>query len=130
MRDLPDEETPVFGIGYPSATSRVRGESGNVVKVRLSIQTHPTLIRQPESDLPNYDPEAHFLMMHNDKGKGYMDLRGMSGGPIWEIPQTPTTIWSPSIARLIGVQIAYYSRARLLKATRIQAVIDLLEGWV
>ena len=127
-RDLPDLKTPVFGMGYPGATARVHNVGQNGVIVRLTIQTHATYLRQPESELLGFDPSVHFLMMHNDKK--HMDLRGMSGGPIWELPQTPVAIWSPSVARLIGMQIAYYPSPKLLKATKIGTVINLLEEWV
>lgn len=120
---VPTTSEPVLGIGYPVEHAKMRQAGPNVVELRASLLTHGTFIREPSPRPDNYDPLYHFLMMHNDKKR--IHPRGMSGGPIWKIPSTEVTIWSPTGAQLVGVQSSYYTRLELLKATKVEHVIRL-----
>lgn len=123
LTSVPSTTEPVLGIGYPVEHAKTRQAGPKVVELRASLLAHGTFIREPSPPPDNFDPQYHFLMMHNDKKRVHPS--GMSGGPVWKIPTSDATIWSPTRAQLVGVQSSYYTRLELLKATKVEHVISL-----
>lgn len=122
---LPAVESAVMGFGWPSEYAKTRQVAKDVVQASLSLKTHATFIKKPETSLSNYDPNYHFVMMHNDRQP--IHPRGMSGGPIWKIILPDTVVWNPEDAiELVGVQSGYYEQSKLLKATQIKYVLEVI----
>lgn len=78
----------------------------------------------------NFDPQVHYLcdFETGDAADGLQTPHGMSGGGAWLI-RLPVKgrLWEPALP-LVGIQSAWYSRLRLIRVTRVEALIRLLEN--
>ena len=76
-------------------------------------------------NLPNFSPKFHFLMKTHPSDQA-VNPKGMSGCGIWTWSKAmPNQIWYPEI-KLIGIQCAQYTQNKLLKATRADSLLGLL----
>lgn len=74
-----------------------------------------------------YDENRHFLIEYEHKENSVV-INGLSGCGIWtHIFPEKQEIWTPNL-RLVGVQTGIYQRSEVIKATRIERVIELLES--
>ena len=75
----------------------------------------------------DYDKERHFLIEY-ENNENSIDIHGLSGCGIWtHIAPKSNEVWTSNL-RLVGVQTGIYKKSEVLKATRIEKVIELLES--
>jgi hypothetical protein len=121
----PSEELMV--VGYPESTAvAVRRYPQNNIQLRLSLHFHFTEIAKPSRLLNDYSPHWHFLLNLQAKKFGrpiQLSPGGMSGAPVWRMPESDGPVWTPSHAELVGVQTGIYDHSKLIKATRIRHAI-------
>lgn len=55
----------------------------------------------------------------------YRSPNGLSGGGVWALPPRPGALVTPADFKLIGVQSAWNKEAGMLRATRIEALLEL-----
>ena len=73
-----------------------------------------------------YDKDIHSLIEYERSEKSVV-INGLSGCGIWRhISTEQLELWSSNL-RLVGVQTGIYQRSEVLKATRIERVIELLK---
>ncbi len=78
--------------------------------------------------LNNYDPSKHFLMEFYHDDQGIASPKAMSGCGVW-IPKklSKPGIWVPEDnITLCGIQSSWYEDSRILKATKIERLLALL----
>jgi len=75
--------------------------------------------------LRDYDAARHFLFPWDDKIVG-VDPRGISGACFWWKRRGEGRVWSPTDAEPIGVCTHYFRERGLLKAVRIEGLIEFL----
>jgi hypothetical protein len=82
--------------------------------------------------LKRYDPRVHYLLdfSRRDPKEEVLDPAGMSGAGVWRIPPRagPSGVWNPGSAALVGIQIGWYERQRLLLVTRIRRLVRLMQS--
>jgi hypothetical protein len=113
----------VVAMGYPSDIAR-RIEGGNFVAFHSVEWSHVIVNR----NLADYDPDRHFLTQyHMIEEDPSAHPRGFSGSGVWyRMGPTPDgKLWVPNL-HLAGVYVTYFSQSQLLKAVRIERVIEFL----
>ena len=86
-----------------------------------------TIITEKNVSIDKYDKERHFLIEY-ENNESSVDIRGLSGCGIWtHIVPKPDEIWTSNL-RLVGVETSINKRNEVIKATRIEKVIELLES--
>jgi len=121
----PEPGELVVSLGYPGDISR-QLESGNFVAFS-SVDWSNTV---EQVGLPDYDQTRHFLKAYGmAEAEPDAHPAGFSGTGVWyRLGPTPTgELWVPNL-QLAGVIVTYYPRPRLLKAVRIERVVDFLGG--
>jgi len=75
-----------------------------------------------------FDPRLHYLadFETGELPDSLQTPRGMSGGGVW-LPIRTGPVWYPNVS-LVGIQLSWYPRPRLIKVARIERVVDLLRG--
>lgn len=91
-----------------------------------------------ELPVTEYDPQAHILLALNKEVRntysgevvGLPALNGMSGCPVWHVygpsHANGTQAWSPSAARIVGVQSSFYRSQGAIKVIAWQVLKHLL----
>lgn len=124
----PGEEVLVYG--FPSelvvdVNNRRLRERGKAVHAHAEW----TRVVEKASEVSGHDPQTHLLLRYaREEGEDVADTpHGLSGCGVWRAPLLPREgIWSPNSTELVGIQNSWYKRAGLLKATRVEIVMNLL----
>jgi hypothetical protein len=125
--DLGEE---VLVYGFPSdlivdVTNRRLDQLGKAVHAHAEW----TRVFGRKNRIGGYDPQVNFLLIYaREEGEDVSEKpHGLSGCGVWRGPSLPRDgIWSPTATELVGIQSSWYRKAGLLKATRIEKVLDLL----
>jgi len=119
----PDINAPIFLMGFSKElTKRVteRGDLGDFPYFEYGQ------ISTKRIDSDTYDSQRHFLIEFG-KTEDRVEPHGLSGCGVWSRRISgPNKLWAPNI-HLIGIQHSYFKKTQVLKATRIERVIQLLE---
>ncbi len=75
----------------------------------------------------DYPSEGNFLAASRENTDRIPDPEGMSGAGIWIVSRSTDKLWTPSTAKLVGVQGAWLRSRRLLIGTQVQFAIKLTE---
>jgi hypothetical protein len=77
-----------------------------------------------------FSPEAHYLLAFTgSKDEASLeDPHGMSGAGVWKPPPIVPTelIWSPTRLELVGIQVSWFERSKVLKVVRVERLAALL----
>jgi hypothetical protein len=126
IKILPKEDVKICLLGFP--TDFMRDERGDG---RFGCFPYFLASRVVDKELNrnvyDYNKEKHFLIEYEKFGDKIDNLRGISGCGIWTPSQLPQEVWTANL-RLLGVQTGFYEGDEVLKATRIEKVIELLES--
>lgn len=123
----------VFGFAIETAIAATHGLTGETEGMIFPTIEWSAVVERSERDFTDYDARAHFLMDFSEgpRPEDYVSKPdGMSGAGVW-VPPPPVPkdrIWDPRAVTLVGIQTGWYARFRLLKATRIEHVVSLLES--
>lgn len=125
---VPEGEVAI--AGFPQALSTPLG-SKETPQFAVVAYLHYTKLVANKANLQNFNPFIHFLMDYGKNEYGYagqFSARGMSGGPVWMIPQIDpkVVLWKPEPV-LCGIQINEYTNSQLLKATSLGCAKDIME---
>lgn len=121
-------------MGYPAETVAY-SESDTTMTFSPFLLAAPLV--PPKSSLENFDDEFHFLLNARRDELWWPDgnpaampdqLGGISGCPVWQVVW-PDGRWEPKHVRIVGVQISYYPKSSLVKATQWGAVAALLHEY-
>lgn len=84
-----------------------------------------SIIVDKRIDVIDFDPDKHFLIDYDFEDER-AEPKGLSGCGIWSrMPSGEGNIWTPNL-RLVGIQTGVYRKYNVLKATKIEKIIDLL----
>jgi hypothetical protein len=120
---LPKVDTKICLIGFPRELIRTRRD-GSVSSFPYCLGSR---VLKKTFNADEYHKKKHFLIEGNIDDKQSINHKGLSGCGIWAyIPIKPQEVWTTNF-RLLGVQIGMYKEGKVLKATRIERVIELLE---
>lgn len=121
----------LFVHGFPDRRSLSSSLLGGLVK-----QSFPYGVMLRDDDLPpnmaptqlamDFDPANMFLP---DGGQAdWLDPHGLSGSPVWRIGASGQKVdaWKPELSLLVGVVTAWRPDEKLILATKIAPVLDLL----
>jgi len=139
-------DTRVCLIGFPKQflEQRFTLNTSNIPKYNLLVKpficwTNISNRIPEETSVFDYQPDLNLdIYLEYDPRKIHdvntdnilPDIRpqGMSGCGVFEVPiERKNKIWSPSDIKLIGIQSSYYPRNKLLKATKIEHLFEILK---
>jgi len=79
-----------------------------------------------KSEMGGYERERHFLIDY-PIDEHSVEPKGFSGAGIWARDVSEKgSIWSPNLY-LVGIQQSYFRESKVLKATRLERILNLLE---
>lgn len=125
------EQVLIFGLPMETARNATDAVSGEKAGMVFFTFDWLPVVDRSEQDFMDYDPRVHFLVDFPegpDPTDYVTEPHGLSGAGLWRPPRPAPKdrIWNPRTVTLVGIQTGWYSRSRLLKATRIERVVDLL----
>ncbi len=122
-------------MGYPGTKNRLDARRGKVDRSLYSI----TVLRSARADIETEVVNPIFLdydhkVVLSDRGErlgNQPDLQGMSGGPLFQVTTTTGSLGEVRFGVVcVGVLSEWKRAERIIVATPIEAVIDLIEtGW-
>jgi hypothetical protein len=121
----PEVDSPAYYMGFSRELTRnatIDGDIGIFPFFGLSY------IIGKDIDARAYNPDRHFLIDFKtfDNDDFNIDPFGLSGCGVWSrTPSGPDKLWTPNIY-LVGVQNSYFRRSEVLKATKIERIIPLV----
>jgi len=121
----PEANTPVYFMGFSRELTRRASIYGDI-GVFPFFGISPIIDKKVDSD--DFSLERHFFIDFRtfDIDEYNIDPYGLSGCGVWSrTPSGPDKLWTPSIY-LVGVQQGYFRRSEVLKATRIERLIQLV----
>lgn len=126
--NLPDEGQAVLVVGTLRTLVRLArlGDQRHVV----SLFIEGARIQRLENPPHDFEPNRHFAMLRvaTKEADPPVDPRGLSGAGVWVTPRAgDDTIWDSSQLRLVGVQTGWYEARNVLKATRIERLVELMK---
>lgn len=122
---IPEANTPIYFMGFSRELARratVYGDIGVFPFFGIS----PIIDKRVDSD--DFNPKRHFLIDFRtfDIDELNIDPYGLSGCGVWSrAPSGPHKLWAANIY-LVGVQHGYFRRSEVLKATRVERLIQLV----
>jgi hypothetical protein len=130
----PDIGAGVLVVGHPSQelfTPDLGKQEMRMATGTYALEAYVVVYK--ERGLIEFDPSRHYLVDFKTGGdsKEYLqNPKGMSGAGVWLLPPSVRRdqIWDGSRARLAGIQSTWYKRVKLLKATRIERLLELLRA--
>lgn len=119
----PEVSTQVYLIGFSAELARPVTAKGDI---GIFAFYGVTSIIDKEIDSYEYDPRRHFLIDFRTIDNSHsVDPSGLSGCGVWaRIASGKDRLWTPNIY-LVGVQQSYFKGSQVLKATRIERLIEL-----
>jgi hypothetical protein len=142
LADWPDERIDatethlstdyLFMHGFPDKRARFSPLLGGLVK-----QSLPYGVMRREDDLPDnmkpfqfamdFDPANMFL--GDEKAADWIDPHGLSGSAVWRIGASGQKVntWKPEMSLLVGIVTAWRPDEKLLLATNVRCLLDLLQ---
>ena len=121
----PEANTPVYFMGFSRELARRATMYGDI-GVFPFFGISPIIDKKVNSD--DFNPERHFLIDFRTFGidEYNMNPHGLSGCGLWSrTPSGPDKLWTANIY-LVGIQHGYFRRSEVLKATRIERLIQLV----
>ncbi len=124
------KEGAVVLFGFPGELAqwvkhRETGKVGNLVVPWAEF----TQISKPSNNISSsFDERIHFLLDYPvSTGEFGVNPHGMSGGGVWSYKKIGKSgeIWAPSIS-LIGIEHTWDKLRKLLKATRIEWILEMI----
>jgi hypothetical protein len=121
------ESGKVLVFGYPIEFVD-KGKLGESVLATRSYFYNTITVAQTEWKPIEADPNVHMVLsyseqaytFHTDKIEAVPDPKGISGGGVWHLNMNKGKIWSPTEMKMIGVENAWFSKSRQLRATKMQ----------
>lgn len=121
----PKAGRPVYMTGFSKDLIRMSRAGKNIgFGVFPSFFVERIINKRVRSD--TFDPKRHFIMTCSDPVE-YVDPKGISGCAVWSrYASGNTKIWTPKLS-ILGVETGCYRKSGVLKATRMERVLALLE---
>ena len=121
----PEADTPVYFMGFSKELARKATVYGDI-GVFPFFGINPIINKTIDSD--DFNPEKHFLIDFKTLDDEHnIDPHGLSGCGVWSrIPSGPDRLWTANIY-LVGVLHGYFRKSEVLKATRIQRIVQLVD---
>jgi hypothetical protein len=133
LRPRARQRVVVAGVVNELARERFNRDLGTLEYAVAPFCLHTYVTSQPTEHLEEFDKRTHFLIRYalEPNGAVHKDLsaRGMSGAPVFLMPAVKGR-WTPSNARLIGIQQAAYPGAKVLKVTHLRHLLRLVHKLV
>jgi len=122
----PPVESHVGLLGFSIEIARKLGKlEPNVIGIGVAPYFDwSKIVGSNDDDLEKFDKEKHFLIEFT-KSETSCDPRGLSGCGIWASYVNPGKIWNPNL-RLVGVETHSYPKPQILRATKVERVLELL----
>ena len=77
-------------------------------------------------NIANYDPDKHFLIDY-EVDDDRVEPKGLSGCGVWSrLPSGNNRLWTSNL-RLVGIQTGIYRKYNVLKATKVEKIIEVLK---
>jgi hypothetical protein len=114
-------EQPIAFLGYPRALADTvsPGELALFPSIEYLIEAQPT------TNLGNFDAELHLLFRYQPPDQ--LEPHGYSGAGVWANGPQTSSVWSPN-PQFCGVIQAHYAKSGLIRALRVERVIQLLSN--
>lgn len=127
------EQVLIFGLVAQTMREVTHVPSGETGWAVFPFADWPTPVEYTGSNLLSYSSDLHFLMdfpLATPPQDYDTEPGGLSGAGIWRLPLRlrQGRVWDPREIVLCGVQTSWYREHRLLKATRVEPLVELLAG--